>query len=198
MRILEEKRVFPVGSEVPFEADVRILAATNVDLKKKIQDGSFRQDLYYRLSNQMLELLPLRQRRADIRPLVAHFLKGTGTDITDRAIERMEAYCWPGNVRELRNALSQAKQIMTGTTISEFDLPEYVCSPACASCQFAPAVAQPPQKAQTLLMDSERAAILEALRASGDNLSRAAVMLGVSRVTLYRKLKKHQIRSDYT
>ncbi len=110
----------------------------------------------------------------------------------------METYCWPGNVRELRNALSQAKQTMTGATISEFDLPEYVCSPACASCQFAPAVAQPPQKAQTLLMDSERAAILEALHASGENLSRAAAMLGVSRVTLYRKLKKHQIRSDYT
>ena len=110
----------------------------------------------------------------------------------------MEAYCWPGNVRELRNALSHAKQTMTSATISEFDLPEYVCSQACASCQFAPAVTQPPQKAQTLLMDSERAAILEALRASGDNLSRAAVMLGVSRVTLYRKLKKHQIRSDYS
>ena len=198
LRILEEKRVFPVGSEAPFEADVRILAATNVDLKKKIHDGSFRQDLYYRLSNQMLELLPLRQRRADIRALVAHFLKGTGTDITDRAIERMETYCWPGNVRELRNALSQAKQTMTDATVSEFDLPDYVCSPACASCQFAPTVTPPPQKAQTLLMDSERAAILEALRASGDNLSRAAVMLGVSRVTLYRRLKKHQIRSDYT
>jgi transcriptional regulator of acetoin/glycerol metabolism len=87
---------------------------------------------------------------------------------------------------------------MTDATVSEFDLPDYVCSPACASCQFAPTVTPPPQKAQTLLMDSERAAILEALRASGDNLSRAAVMLGVSRVTLYRRLKKHQIRSDYT
>ena len=119
LRILEEKRVFPVGSEIPFEADVRVLAATNVDLMKKIHDGSFRQDLYYRLSNQLLDCPPLRLRRTDIPVLVAHFLKDTGTDISDSALERLASYCWPGNVRELRNVLSQAKGMMTGTTISE-------------------------------------------------------------------------------
>lgn len=199
LRILEEKRVFPVGSEIPFEADVRILAATNVDLMKKIHDGSFRQDLYYRLSNQLLELPPLRLRRTDIPVLVAHFLKDTGTDISDSALERLASYCWPGNVRELRNVLSQAKGMMTGTTISELDLPTYVCSSVCSSCQFGtPAAQKAPAEIKTQLMGSERSAILEALRASGDNMSRAATILGVSRVTLYRKLKKHQIRSDYS
>jgi sigma-54 dependent transcriptional regulator, acetoin dehydrogenase operon transcriptional activator AcoR len=199
LRILEEKRVFPVGSEIPFEADVRILAATNVDLMKKIHDGSFRRDLYYRLSNQLLELPPLRLRCTDIPVLVAHFLKDTGTDISGSALGRLASHCWPGNVRELRNVLSQAKGMMTGTTISELDLPEYVCSSVCSSCQFGILAAQKePAETKTLLMESERSAILEALRASDDNMSRAATMLGVSRVTLYRKLKKHQIRSDYS
>ncbi len=202
LRILEEKRVFPVGSEVPYEADVRILAATNMDLMNKIHDGSFRQDLYYRLSNQMLELLPLRLRRPDIPVLVAHFLKGTGTDITDSALERLKSYCWPGNVRELRNVLLQARQVMSGATISALDLPAYVCSTLstpCTSCQFGPAAQEkPPPETKTLLMESERSAILEALRASGGSMSRAAVMLGVSRVTLYRKFRKHEIRSDYS
>lgn len=199
LRILEEKRVFPVGSEIPYEADVRILAATNVDLMKKIHDGSFRQDLYYRLSNQLLELPPLRLRCTDIPVLVAHFLKDTGTDISDSALARLASYCWPGNVRELRNVLSQAKGMMTGTTISELDLPAYVCSSVCSSCQFGtPAAQKEPAETKTLLMESERSAILEALRASGDNMSRAATILGVSRVTLYRKLKKHHIRSDYS
>lgn len=199
LRILEEKRVFPVGSEISYEADVRILAATNVDLLKKIHDGSFRQDLYYRLSNQLLELPPLRLRCTDIPVLVSHFLKDTGTDISDSALGRLASYCWPGNVRELRNVLSQAKGMMTGTTISELDLPAYVCSSVCSSCQFGtPEAQKAPAETKTLLMESERSAILEALRASDDNLSRAATMLGVSRVTLYRKLKKHQIRSDYS
>ena len=193
LRILEEKRVFPVGSEVPYEADVRILAATNVDLVGRIKDGSFRQDLYYRLSSQMVEIPPLRERRSDVSVFVATFLAGTGIDVAPSALRQLESYCWPGNVRELRNVLSQAKQIMSGATISELDLPAYVCSPLCASCQFSPAVNQkPPQEARTLLMEAERAAILEALRASGDSISRAAVVLGVSRVTLYRKLKKHR------
>ena len=88
--------------------------------------------------------------------------------------------------------------MLSGSAISELDLPAYVCSTLCTSCQFGSAPHEkPPQETRTLLIESERTAILEALRGSGANLSLAAKMLGVSRVTLYRKLKKHQIRSDY-
>ena len=198
LRILEEKRAFPVGSEVPYEADVRILAATNVDLIKKIHDGSFRQDLYYRLNHQVLELPPLRNRPADIPILVAHFLKDKGTDISDGALERLQSYCWPGNVRELRNVLSQAEGMMTGITIDELDLPSSVCRPFCSSCQFGQFPdRKPKQENRTPLMELERTAILEALRGSDGNISRAAEALCLSRVTLYRKLKKHQIRYGY-
>jgi transcriptional regulator of acetoin/glycerol metabolism len=197
LRILEDKQVFPVGSEKPYEADVRVLAATNIDLMKKIHDGSFRQDLYYRLCAQMLELPPLRLRRDDIPALVAHLLSGTGNEVTSNALERLKSYCWPGNVRELRNVLLQARQATSGATIAEVDLPACVCLTPCTSCQFGSPAPQKPRNTRALLMESERAAILEVIHGSGDNLSRAAAMLGVSRATLYRKLKKHQIRSDY-
>ncbi|MDO8588404.1 MAG: sigma-54-dependent Fis family transcriptional regulator [Armatimonadota bacterium] len=198
LRVLEEKRVFPVGSEEPYEADVRILAATNVDLMGRIKDGSFRKDLYYRLSGQMLEIPPLRERRSDISVFVATFLAGTGIDLAPSALRQLESYCWPGNVRELRNVLTHAQQTRSGSTITAADLPAYVCSAACTSCEFGRPARQESCATGTVLQESERAAILHALRNSGGNRSRAAVALGLSRVTLYRKLKKHHIQSDYS
>jgi two-component system response regulator AtoC len=103
-----------VGSEDPFEAEVRVVAATNVDLTERINEKSFREDLYYRLSCHTLRP-PLRERRSDIALLVQSFLATNRIEVTSSALGRMEDYCWPGNVRELRNVLTQARQ-----TVSDF------------------------------------------------------------------------------
>jgi transcriptional regulator with PAS, ATPase and Fis domain len=199
LRVLEEKRVFPVGSEDPFEADVRVIAATNVDLTERINEKSFREDLYYRLSCHTLRLPPLRERRSDIALLVQSFLATNRIEVTPSALGRMEEYCWPGNVRELRNVLAQARQTVSDFIINDDDFPAW---PAChhASCRRAKAAGESePRTAPPTgsLQNTERETILRALRDADNNHGKAAVLLGVSRATLYRKLKRHRIRPDY-
>jgi transcriptional regulator of acetoin/glycerol metabolism len=190
LRVLEERRVVPVGAEKPRPVDVRVVAATNVDLEQKIKDGCFRRDLYYRLSGLSIVVPPLRERAADIPIMTQHFLAELGDlDVDPAAMERLQSYCWPGNVRQLRNVLQQAATRAKGGIIVQEDLSAAVCVSAClsADCGFLPERSVP-SVSHTRLRQVERKAIVGALRECEGNVSRAASVLGIHRVTLHRKI----------
>jgi len=133
LRVLQEKKIRPIGSTEELEVDVRILAATNKDLERGVQDRSFREDLYYRLNVIPIHMPPLRERREDVPLLASHFLlkscfstKKNVTKISDEAMERLKAYDWPGNVRELANVIERAVALETAGVILPERLPEKV------------------------------------------------------------------------
>ena len=198
LRVLEERRVVPVGSEKPKSVDVRVIAATNVDLETKIKEGSFRRDLYYRLSGLSVVVPPLRERLADIPALTRQFLAEIGDrELAPAAMERLKSYCWPGNVRQLRNVLQQAATKATNPLITADDLAASICLNTCASsdCGFLPLRSVPPAHSNSL-REAEREAIVAALRESRGNVSRAASLLGIHRVTLHRKIEALEIRIE--
>ncbi len=141
LRVLQEREVVPVGSRKPVKIDVRLVAATNVNLEAAVRAGNFREDLYYRLNVVKLSLLPLRERPGDIAPLIDHFLeryskrlRGAPPVLTDAALARLHAHLWPGNIRELENVIHHAVLVCTGGAIDVADL------------QFSSlALAQPPE-----------------------------------------------------
>lgn len=209
LRVLEEGRVIPVGAEKFKTIDVRVIAATNIDLEKKIKDGSFRRDLYYRLSVSPIVVPPLRERVGDIVALVHHFLTELGDlDIDPEAMERLKSYCWPGNARQLRNLLQQASMIASSRVITAADLPASVCVDSCRSSECGSGVlpkfesGQPSVESgcakvtESSLHATERDTILGALRECRGNISRAASVLGVHRVTLHRKLESLGIKAE--
>ncbi|MCU0724284.1 MAG: sigma 54-interacting transcriptional regulator [Planctomycetes bacterium] len=181
LRVLQERVLERVGDMRPVPVDLRVVAATNRDLRKAVAEGRFREDLYYRLKVIAIELPPLRDRREDIPALAEHFLGGlreaTGKDVTAFSPEAMDLlfrHAWPGNVRELRNAVEHAVVKASGTVAVPADLPPEV----------GRGPAGPPRDS-----DRRRAAIDAALRSAGGNLSRAAALLGVHRTTLWRWLR---------
>jgi DNA-binding NtrC family response regulator len=186
LRVLEDRRVERVGGGKPIEVDVRVIAATNRDLERMVADGSFRDDLYYRLSVIKIDLPPLRARRDDIPLLAEHFLASaraqTGrrvTGFTPEAVAALAAHTWPGNVRELRNAIERAVVLGDGAQITADDL--------ALGAPRAPAGASPLRS----LRDLEREAIGAALAATGGNKVQAAALLEIDRSTLYKKLKDY-------
>jgi two-component system response regulator HydG len=191
LRVLQEREVKPVGSTERRRIDVRIIAATNRDLETAIRNGSFRQDLYFRLNVVQIKLPPLRERKSDIPLLVISFLdkftdpQGPARTISEDAMRRLVAYDWPGNVRELENAIERAVALGSGPIVHLGDLP--------SSLQY-PASERAPEKDELLpLEELERRAILRTLReTSGDKLA-AARMLGIGKTTLYRKLKQYHM-----
>jgi DNA-binding NtrC family response regulator len=191
LRVLQEREVKPVGSTERHRIDVRIIAATNRDLEAAIRNGSFRQDLYFRLNVVQIKLPPLRERKSDIPLLVISFLdkfmdpQGPARTISEDAMRRLVAYDWPGNVRELENAIERAVALGSGPIVHVGDLP--------SSLQY-PASERAPEKDELLPLDElERRAILRTLReTSGDKLA-AARMLGIGKTTLYRKLKQYHM-----
>ena len=191
LRVLQEGEVRPVGMERPIPVDVRILAATNRDLRAMVDEGSFREDLYYRLKVVQLRIPPLRERPEDIPPLLDHFLDryterfGTGPlQIPEELVERLMARDWPGNVRELENTI---ESLVALSFEGEVDL----------SLVPAVPVATTTVSKQATLKDRvdgyERGLILASLRASKGNRSETARILGIGRTTLHEKLKKHNI-----
>jgi DNA-binding NtrC family response regulator len=214
LRVLQEKEFRPLGSTVTKRSDFRIIAATNRDLAKEVEKGTFRQDLYYRLNVVTLRLPPLRDRREDIPALLQHFLRkyGSNHSFTQEALDSALAYDWPGNVRELENSIQQMVAINTGPLLQVRDLPSPIQNyhfarrtpepglAMAAAASYAPA-AQPSAGAQPAfvaspilpLVEMERRAILNALEyTKGDRLM-AAHLLGIGRTTLYRKLKEYQL-----
>jgi two-component system response regulator HydG len=196
LRALEERRVRPVGGdgEVPFDA--RLIAATNRDLEQAVQEGTFREDLYYRLNVVHLHLPPLRSRGGDVLLLAQHFLAQLAaqsrpeiTGISESAAERLLTYPWPGNIRELRNAIERGVALTRFDHIRAEDLPERVRN-------YEPRhvlVAGDDLEELVSLEEVEKRYILKVMQAAGGNKSLAAQTLGVSRRTLYRKLGEYGV-----
>jgi len=194
LRVLQQREVIPVGSTKAVQVDVRLIAATNRDLERDIEQGRFRSDLYYRLNVISVELPPLRDRLDDIPLLAEHFLKReaertgeTPKKITDDALQVLQEYPWPGNVRELENVIERAVVLTNGGMIKEDALP-----PRLREQPAQPLVQDAPPANPTLEV-IERAYIEHVLRAEGGNKSRAAEVLGIDPSTLYRKIKRYQL-----
>jgi two-component system, NtrC family, response regulator AtoC len=199
LRFLQEKEVRPVGSNQKFKVDVRVIAATNRDLEAEYRNGLFRKDLYFRLNVVTVHLPALRERRSDI-PMLAHWFldrhaKGSAVRLSSTAMKCLLQYDWPGNVRELENCIERATALGDGKVIDVGDLPPAVVSlttPSTAAVADAPASSS---LSSTDLEDIERATIQRVFeQVNGDKVV-AGKMLGISRATLYRKLKRYNIGS---
>jgi DNA-binding NtrC family response regulator len=193
LRVLQERRFERVGGEETIETDVRIIAATNRDLKAEIEKGTFREDLYYRLNVINIHVPPLRERKDDIPLLAAAFLKEAAADMGKpltgfdaKALKSLYAHSWPGNVRELRNAIESAVVMSRGPLVSFDDLPPSVQSQAEGGFVRIPTGAS--------LEQAERILIRETLAANKGNKSRTAEILGIGRKTLYEKLELYGIK----
>ncbi|HEY7746401.1 MAG TPA: sigma-54 dependent transcriptional regulator [Desulfuromonadales bacterium] len=193
LRALQEREIEPVGG-TPRRIDVRVVAATNRDLEAAMGEGTFREDLYYRLAVIPVQLPALRQRRSDIPLLVRHFLQkhggGAAVTIDAAALAALTAYDWPGNVRELENAVERMLILRRGDLIGEGDLPPKVRGegkPAAGGVLNLPAEGYP-------LEELEKEAVLEALRRTGWNQTKAAAFLRIPRHILLYRMEKFGIK----
>jgi transcriptional regulator with PAS, ATPase and Fis domain len=193
LRVLQEGEVRAVGTTRPAHVDVRVVAATNVDVEKAVGEGRFRQDLYYRLGVVVIHLPPLRNRRDDIPLLVERFLRsargksGKSVEISEATMEALVAYPWPGNVRELENTIERIVVFSRGSRIEPSDLP-----PGFGS---RPAGQDGPTLFDGLptLDEVERRYLVHVLQHVGGNRSRAAELMGIDRRTLYRMAERFGI-----
>lgn len=201
LRVLQERKVRPVGAHDETETDTRVIAATNRDLSAMVKDGSFREDLFYRVSVIPIELPPLRDRREDIPELAEHFTQkfcaqtGRSLTINEKALRLLEAYSWPGNVRELEHTIERAVALERTDAIQPDRLPEQITNfnPA----RVAAAFDLPDEGINIVahLEQLEKTYVLEALRRTGGNQTRAADLLQLSVRSLRHLLDKHGIRS---
>jgi PAS domain S-box-containing protein len=191
LRVLQEREIRRVGDERAIKVDVRLLTATNRDLKSLIQSGQMREDFYYRIRVFEIVLPPLRERREDIPLLVTHFIEEFArsqskqvSGIARDALARMMHYRWPGNVRELKNAIEHAFVTVSGDRITLLDLPTEIRNEAEVDRQSA----RPPELSPEAVAERQR--ILEALKLTGGSRTEAARRLGISRVTLWKRMRK--------
>ena len=190
LRVLQEKKFERVGGEETISVDVRLVTATNRDLYRMVQEGSFREDLYYRLKVVHIHVPPIRERRSDIPLLVTSFLKEfcreNGTiekKIDRRAMAALEQYRWGGNVREMKNLMENLVVMSKGPVIQYADLPEYIRDEKQPDTLVLPAGKK--------LEEYEKEIILATLAWVNGNKSRAAEVLGIGRKTLHRKLEEY-------
>lgn len=196
LRALQQGEIQRVGSDKSEHVDVRVIAATNRDLRKEVEERRFREDLYFRLNVISLEVPPLRLRKEDIPLLAAHFLshyaernhknvKGFSAQCMDMLLH----YDWPGNVRELQNAVERAVILCTGEYVTGPELPVNIAKLAAEALPKSTDISS--SLAGLPLEEVERRAIEETLRETGDNKSAAARKLGITRATLHKKLRKY-------
>ncbi len=198
LRVLQEGEVERVGSQQTIKVDVRVIAATNKDLKKEIEEGSFREDLFFRLSVIPIRTPPLRERQSDIEALVEHFVASFAAEdnlrkkhFSPQAMERLIHHSWNGNVRELRNTVERVLIMAPGDTIDVVDLPE--------SIRFSQESPTSQVEANTLKEfkeTSERAFLVQKLRDNGWNISQTAQVIGTPRSNLYKKLEQYKISQE--
>jgi transcriptional regulator with PAS, ATPase and Fis domain len=216
LRVLQEKEFRPVGSLTERRSNFRVIAATNRDLAKEVEKGTFRRDLYYRLNVVSIRLSPLQERKEDIPVLIAHFLQNCGGtfSLTQEALEVLLAYNWPGNVRELEHCIQHMVAVNSGPLLHIADLPSNVQNfiaerksqyltavataqpnPSSSLSAPAPRPASPRTGPEPVvpLVELERRAILHALEYTKGDRAVAAHLLGIGRTTLYRKLKEYQL-----
>lgn len=195
LRVLEQREITRVGSNEQTKVDVRFVAATNRDLKAAIEEGIFREDLYFRLKVVHVHIPPLRERREDIPTLIEEFLAEFAEKhhkkiarISPEARNALVGHEWQGNVRELRNAVENMVVFAQGDEVGVFDLP-----PDLSPSDEAPATRTQPAGVRSLT-DLERDAIVDALAKVDGNREKAAQLLGISERTLYRKIKSYELR----
>jgi two-component system response regulator HydG len=212
LRFLQEKTFYPVGSDKELRVDVRVVAATNVNLKEKVKAGSFREDLYFRLLIIDIHLPPLREREGDIPLLTDYFIGRFAkkvnkkiTGISEQALAHLCRYAWPGNVRQLEHTIERACILCQGTTISSDDLPDELVG---ASTNGQSQIIPEPSKTEEHSGDNLRqfaltkqdqqttTTILAALKRAGGNKAKASRILNIDRSTLYRKMRKLHINAD--
>jgi DNA-binding NtrC family response regulator len=188
LRFLQGGEVRRIGDTTTRQVDVRLVAATHRSLEVEVAEGRFRQDFYYRINVIGIQIPPLRDRVDDIAPLATSFLRRTAarlrrpiTGFTPGAVELLQSYSWPGNARELENAIERAVNLASGPLLTEADLPAAVT----VRGESPPLVTD----------DVERTRLLGALEQSHWNQGRAAAALGISRTTLWRKMREHRIRA---
>ncbi|MEM7261607.1 MAG: sigma-54 dependent transcriptional regulator, partial [Planctomycetota bacterium] len=194
LRVLEERQVTRIGSNEPVPVDVRVIAATHRDLMERIEEGFFREDLYYRLNVVTIEIPPLRERTMDIGPLVNHFLSEYARihekhvdGISHEAVRILTRYPWPGNVRELKNAVENMVIFRTNPILGVQDIPRHI------HAVEEPAPTNGALPVGTTIQEMERVLIAATLEATGGNRKETAKMLGIGERTLYRKIKEYEL-----
>ena len=214
LRAVESHEIQPVGSTHTYKVDIRLVCATNRDLKAMMKDGSFRADLYYRLNAAAIVVPPLRERREGIPALVAHFVASHSRALTKsirfisrEALETLCSCTWPGNVRQLSYAIQSALMMTDSDRISRADLPATILSegrhetspaaspaPAAFAPEFSSAEAGAPMPSLDSAVErASRDALAQALSAAAGNCVRAAELLGVSRYTVYRMINRYGV-----
>ena len=192
LRVLQEKQVVRIGGYKPIPVTIRVIAATNRDLKEEVRKGNFREDLYYRLNVISITIPPLRNRQGDVLLLASYYIRKFAgmlnlplSNLEPKAAKSLENYYWPGNVRELSNAIERAVNLAKGKAITLEHLPDSLQNPIlCSKNSF---------NANDTLEQVEKEMILETLESVNWNISKCALLLGISRNTLYRKLNKYGI-----
>jgi two-component system response regulator HydG len=196
LRVLQEREITRVGGEEVIKVNVRIIAATNKDLAREIEEGRFREDLYYRLNVVALEMPPLRERREDIPLLAQHFLEALSRDnrknikgFTPQAMDRLMKYDWPGNVRELMNAVERGVILSRSEYLDE----EVLSLISSDESSFQDISSGDGANANMPLDEVEKTTILKTLESAGGNKSEAARRLGITRRTLHKRLKLYGV-----
>lgn len=194
LRVLQEREIIPVGGTKPIEVDVRLIAATNADLEKQIEEGRFRADLFYRLNVIPVFIPPLRERREDIPALVEHFLSvydpAGGKSLSGEGLDLLVQYDWPGNVRELENIIERMVVLQEGMLLGIEDLPVKIRSREMAG--VGAAVDGPLLSLEEL----EKRHLVRVLNETGWQKRRASQVLGINASTLYRKLQRYGIAQE--
>ena len=201
LRVIQERDFMRLGGMETIKVDVRIIAATNVDLRRMMEEGRFREDLFYRLHVISIQLPPLRDRKDDIPLLTQHFLnkygdenRKPGLELAPEAMDLIAAYDWPGNVRELENVVERAVVLTAGPKIGADLIPEHVRKPS--SMQLPPQFVVPPEGIwfKDVIEDFEKRLIESTLEAAGGVQKRAAELLHIKPTTLNEMIKRHEIR----
>ncbi|MVO11026.1 response regulator [Flavobacterium sp. TP390] len=188
LRAIQERKIKPIGSNKEIEINIRLICATNEDLKTAVSNGSFREDLYHRINEFSIGIPSLRDRKEDIEAFASLFLEKASNQlnkpvrtISKEALQILQQYNWPGNLRELQNYIKRATLLATDGTITIADLPEEVTSATIPSIDLG------------LRDEAEKKAILDALAMTNGNKSRAAEILGISRKTMYNKITQYDL-----
>lgn len=198
LRVLQERKIQRIGESKSKDIDVRVIAATNEDLKVMVQEGKFREDLYYRLNEFSVELPSLRERKQDIQEIATFFMKEAACEfekdvnqIDSSVLSAFETYSWPGNIRELKNIMKRATLLASGSSIDLNAIPIEIQNPV-----FFDSESDDDSEVLELRKVTERAekkAILQALKMTGMNKSKTAELLKVDRKTLYNKINSYGI-----
>lgn len=196
LRVLENREITRIGGEKPIEVDVRVIAATNKDLKKLVEEGKFREDFYFRLNVVCIEVPPLRERKDDIELLALSFVKSFAEEngkkidgISAEARNALLSYSWPGNIRELKNAIESAVVFARSRTIELSNLPQYITESS-GERETSVTITLP-----TTLKDAEKEVIIGTLDYCKGNKSTASKVLKIGRKTLHRRLREWNIAS---